>query len=212
MANAIYDAVGIRLREAPFTPERVLAASARASGKQADEHDEASIRLPPANCASTADRCGSKATGRCAIRGTRRGRASGQPRRGDDEPARIQASASHARSKMRSRNWRSTPGEIQIVAGGTDLLPSMKQGCSRRSMCWTSAASKSCAAFVHSGTRHEIGALATLTAIEDSEFIRSSIRCCMRRSRRWRRRFCATWARSAAISAWTRAASGTTSR
>jgi len=26
IANAIYDAVGIRLREAPFTPERVLAA------------------------------------------------------------------------------------------------------------------------------------------------------------------------------------------
>jgi hypothetical protein len=26
IANAIYDAVGVRLREAPFTPERVLAA------------------------------------------------------------------------------------------------------------------------------------------------------------------------------------------
>jgi hypothetical protein len=29
IANAIYDAVGIRLREAPFTPERVLAALRR---------------------------------------------------------------------------------------------------------------------------------------------------------------------------------------
>ena len=29
IANAIYDAVGVRLREAPFTPERVLAALRR---------------------------------------------------------------------------------------------------------------------------------------------------------------------------------------
>ena len=35
IANAIYDAVGVRLREAPFTPDRVLAAiKARDSGKQ----------------------------------------------------------------------------------------------------------------------------------------------------------------------------------
>ncbi len=38
IANAIYDAVGIRLREAPFTPERVLAAlKAKRAGKKALE-------------------------------------------------------------------------------------------------------------------------------------------------------------------------------
>ncbi|HTD25039.1 MAG TPA: molybdopterin cofactor-binding domain-containing protein [Terriglobales bacterium] len=38
IANAIYDAVGIRLREAPFTPERVLAAlqAKRSGGKKID--------------------------------------------------------------------------------------------------------------------------------------------------------------------------------
>jgi hypothetical protein len=37
IANAIYDAVGIRLREAPFTPDRVLAAlKARDNAKKQD--------------------------------------------------------------------------------------------------------------------------------------------------------------------------------
>jgi 4-hydroxybenzoyl-CoA reductase subunit alpha len=41
IANAIYDAVGIRLREAPFTPERVLAAlrKQKSSGKKLDLTD-----------------------------------------------------------------------------------------------------------------------------------------------------------------------------
>ncbi len=42
IANAIYDAVGIRLREAPFTPERVLAAlrAKKSGGKEADSSVE----------------------------------------------------------------------------------------------------------------------------------------------------------------------------
>ncbi len=34
IANAIYDAIGVRLTELPMTPERVLAALERASGKR----------------------------------------------------------------------------------------------------------------------------------------------------------------------------------
>jgi hypothetical protein len=41
IANAIYDAVGIRLREAPFTPDRVLAAiKARAANQQDAARDD----------------------------------------------------------------------------------------------------------------------------------------------------------------------------
>jgi hypothetical protein len=40
ISNAIYDAVGIRLREAPFTPERVLAALRAKLGKKRIEMTE----------------------------------------------------------------------------------------------------------------------------------------------------------------------------
>ena len=45
ISNAIYDAVGVRLREAPFTPERVLAAlRAKAGMKRIEMTEVASIR------------------------------------------------------------------------------------------------------------------------------------------------------------------------
>jgi hypothetical protein len=49
IANAIYDAVGVRLREAPFTPERVLAAiKAKRSEKKALEMTRGSDPVTPA--------------------------------------------------------------------------------------------------------------------------------------------------------------------
>jgi hypothetical protein len=48
IANAIYDAVGVRLREAPFTPERVLAAiKAKHSEKKALEMTRGSDPVAP---------------------------------------------------------------------------------------------------------------------------------------------------------------------
>lgn len=66
-------------------------------------------------------------------------------------------------------------GEIQIVAGGTDLLPSMKQRLFTPKYLLDIRAIEELQS-VRSIPGHgtEIGALVTLTTIEDSEFIRRS--------------------------------------
>ncbi len=64
ISNAIYDAVGVRLREVPFTPERVLGGAASQEWRQEDRDDRA--RGPdrsPRRSASMAVRCGSGARG-----------------------------------------------------------------------------------------------------------------------------------------------------
>ena len=86
IANAIYDAVGVRLREAPFTPERVLAAiKAKHSEKKALDITRGDDPWRRQRSASMVDRCGSKAKGRSGMRMIRRGeRATRNPRAGDD--------------------------------------------------------------------------------------------------------------------------------
>jgi 4-hydroxybenzoyl-CoA reductase subunit beta len=64
-------------------------------------------------------------------------------------------------------------GEIQIVAGGTDLLPSMKQRLfTPKYLLDIRGVEELQSIRVIPGHGVEIGALVTLTAIEDSEFIR----------------------------------------
>ncbi len=66
-------------------------------------------------------------------------------------------------------------GEIQIVAGGTDLLPSMKQRLfTPKYLVDIRGIEELQGTRVAPGGGVEIGALTTLTAIEDSEFIRRS--------------------------------------
>jgi 4-hydroxybenzoyl-CoA reductase subunit beta len=66
-------------------------------------------------------------------------------------------------------------GEIQIVAGGTDLLPSMKQRLfTPKYLLDIRGVEELQSIRVIPGHGVEIGALVTLTAIEDSEFIRRS--------------------------------------
>jgi 4-hydroxybenzoyl-CoA reductase subunit beta len=64
-------------------------------------------------------------------------------------------------------------GEIQIVAGGTDLLPSMKQRLfTPKYLLDIRGVDELQSIRVIPGHGVEVGALVTLTAIEDSEFIR----------------------------------------
>jgi 4-hydroxybenzoyl-CoA reductase subunit alpha len=60
IANAIYDAVGVRLHESPFTPERVLAAMRAKRKEKALNLTEGVDPTNPRASASTAVRCASK--------------------------------------------------------------------------------------------------------------------------------------------------------
>ncbi len=68
IANAIYDAVGVRLHESPFTPERVLSALRAKKNREGNQLDRRhrSNRSQRAS-ANTADRSGSGARDRCGI-------------------------------------------------------------------------------------------------------------------------------------------------
>lgn len=73
------------------------------------------------------------------------------------------------------RHLSSHAGEIQIVAGGTDLLPSMKQRLfTPKVLMDIRGIAELQGIRVIPGYGTEIGALVTLSAIEDSEFIRRS--------------------------------------
>ena len=68
IANAIYDAVGVRLHESPFTPERVLAAlRAKKKAKNLNLTDGIDPTAPTRS-ASMGDRSASKARGPNVIR------------------------------------------------------------------------------------------------------------------------------------------------
>ena len=89
-----------------------------------------------------------------------------------------------------------------VVAGGTDLIPSMHSGCSRPSMCSMFGMSELRGIRPRAGAGVEIGALTTLS--EDRAFrifCAAIIRCCRRRRQPSHRRSCATWGRSAGTSA-----------
>ena len=125
ISNAIYDAVGVRLREAPFTPERVLAALRAKRGVKKIEMTEGVDPTEPKTiprtwrfavvsrqrAGATSGRSGAtrRISGRCA-----------------SESAHVPAAAADRRSTKRSHVVGACD-EVKVVAGGTDLLPSMKQ-------------------------------------------------------------------------------------
>ena len=127
ISNAIYHAVGVRLREAPFTPERVLAAL---RAKRGDKKIEMTESVDP-----TAPTTFREHGGSLWFNGK-------GPMRHPLDPARHKASANVGGRAMslpsfqllRPRTLDETmgflakhAGDTKIVAGGTDLLPSMKQ-------------------------------------------------------------------------------------
>ncbi len=136
VANAIYDAVGVRLHECPFTPERVLAAL---QAKRAGKIVGMTNGVDPTNPLKMREHGGST-----WFKGSGPQRHAQDPARAEqvevagglNEPRRIQVSAAARPSSRRSRYLaqyangsqpRANESRAQIVAGGTDLLPSMKQ-------------------------------------------------------------------------------------
>ena len=127
IANAIYDAVGVRLHESPFTPERVLAALRAKRNAKSFESDRgrgsdfarafprawrlallqgqrpgaACARSGPARSACTGRRCGLSLPQFKLLR----------PRSVEEA---VEYLAKHA-------------GNVRVLAGGTDLIPSMRQ-------------------------------------------------------------------------------------
>ena len=215
IANAIYDAVGIRLHESPFTPERVLAAlRAKRNAKplnltegvdptaptkfrehggwlcfkgKGPERHEYRIDSDPASTGA-AGRCGLSLPEFKLLR----------PRTTAEAIALL---AQHA-------------GNIRILAGGTDLLPSMQQKLFEPQYVLDIrriAELKGIRPQPDGGV--EIGAL---TALTDHRALRSScvstFPCFPKRRKPSLRPCCATWAQSEGTSVSTRAASGTTSR
>jgi len=73
ISNAIFDAVGSRLREAPFTPERVLAAIRAQKGMKHIDLTDTTILCCRQNSVSMAARCGSKDAARSGMSWIRRG-------------------------------------------------------------------------------------------------------------------------------------------
>ncbi len=105
-------------------------------------------------------------------------------------------------------------GDVKVVAGGTDLLPSMKQKLFTPAYVLDLRGSQlSCVVFVTAPTVCEIGALTTLTAVEHSPVIRrdypGAVRGGKNRGFAGIAQYGHAWV---AMSAWTLAVCGTTSR
>jgi len=104
-------------------------------------------------------------------------------------------------------------GEVKIVAGGTDLLPSMKQKLFTPPYVLDLRGVGELRGIRNvPGNGVEIGALTTLSTIEHSAIIRKDYPVLYEAVKTVAYQYCATWERWAAMCAWTRAACGTTSR
>ena len=125
ISNAIYDAVGIRLREAPFTPERILAALRAKKDMKKINMTESVDPTAPASFREHGGSLWFRGKGPSGIPMIPAGRQIA-PLEVSSESARLPASSSAKPCRCGSFLGK-YPGEIKIVAGGTDLLPSMKQ-------------------------------------------------------------------------------------
>ena len=121
LANAVYDAVGVRIDEIPITPEKILKPRSR--------------RRPPAKRHASARRVSRTSTGptRCRSRRPGRGRrmwrqrlASSAPLRPRPESVdmmRLPASAIARRATIdEAAGILAEHGDAMVVAGGTDVL------------------------------------------------------------------------------------------
>ena len=216
VANAVYDAVGVRIDEIPITPDKIVRAlAAKASGKPARVGPAAFPAIAVAGAdprhAARRRRRRARVERAAAIetKGRRRHRGDGD---GDEVMTRLPRFRFRAPATVaEAARWLAeSPGDTMVVAGGTDLLPNMKRG---QQTPKTVIGLRQIADL--SGIRHNGGL--TIGATRDADVARarraaarSAARACGRRRSRSRRRICATWARSAAISASTRAAPTTT--
>ena len=136
VANAVYDAVGVRIDEVPITPEKILKAlEAKAAGKPARYGPAAFPGCRLARAAATCRRRGKAATAARERRANaRRSRQrldarSREPGRGA-VMMRLPRFTFHAPRTVREAAEllaAAPPGDAMLVAGGTDLLPNMKR-------------------------------------------------------------------------------------
>ena len=176
VANAVFDAVGVRIDEVPITPDKILRAlAAKASGKPA-RSGPAAFRRPGPNRFRSRRRA-KAATG--APRTRRSDRAQGRRRRrgdGDGDEVMMRLPSFHFRAPAHDRRSgrlaRRVAGETMLVAGGTDLVPNMKR---RQQMPTTSSACGRCRPLRrrHNGG-FTIGAAATLTSLVRDERLRAA--------------------------------------
>ena len=125
IANAIYDAVGVRLRESPFTPERVLSALRAKRNARALNLTKVLTRLLRHASANTADRCASKVRARNATRSIHRGEKCRPPRAVPIEPYKVQtAPAQNCRRRNRvSRGTFDACRAWQLARAGSNSHP-----------------------------------------------------------------------------------------
>ena len=117
LANAIFDAVGVRIDEIPVTPDKVLRALELKNSGQEPESRSGSLSR---RSLSGAD-----------LRRCRRMRAATARKAEGREEAccgcRGLSTAPRARSRRRRRSSRARARRAMLIAGGTDLLPNMKR-------------------------------------------------------------------------------------
>ena len=121
IANAIYDAVGVRIDEVPITPDMILhGLELKRQGKPARIGPE---RIPLFRFKEPL--AVESAFGQPADAIAERPFADPEPRH--DAPASVHATSRRARWSEAVRRWPSTVPTRMLVAGGTDLYPNMKR-------------------------------------------------------------------------------------
>ena len=136
VANAVYDAVGVRIDEVPITPEKIVKALAGEGRRQAGAlRPDALSRRAVARARSQVPPPWEGGDGRRRIRRTatsQRDREHGSRRRQrracrHDAAAPLQVPRAAQRAAKRRSCSRRRRASAMLVAGGTDLLPNMKR-------------------------------------------------------------------------------------
>ena len=125
VANAIYDAVGVRVDEVPITPDKVLKAlEAKAAGKDARVGPTAFPGRPVPRTRASAAAVGRR-------RRQREEKAAAKPKRqgarGMMRPSPVRALARRTSVQEAARILAGEGPNAMLIAGGTDLLPNMKR-------------------------------------------------------------------------------------
>ena len=179
VANAVFDAVGVRIDEVPITPDKILRAlAAKAAGKPARFGPTA---FPAGAVADAADGDATRRGRRWArlecteaIRPHRRRRHRGESHGGEVMmrlPSFGLPCAGDGRGGRGGLAER--PGETMIVAGGTDLLPNMKRGQQTPRTVIGLRQIAGLSGIHHNGAL-TIGAATTLTSLVRDERLRAS--------------------------------------
>ena len=186
VANAVYDAVGVRIDEVPITPEKILKAlDAKAAGKAPRYGPDALPGHPVARAARGAAAVGRRR--RTARRAQAKREISNAATKAERGPKarcammRLPRFRYHAPRTVReaAELLAGSPGGAMLVAGGTDLLPNMKRRqqvpAHARSACARRGAARS-ASHQRPGRGLTIGAGVTLTELVRDGRIRQGYR------------------------------------